>query len=166
METCLREVRGATVSVNVPFKLVSDVERAFEVGTIKSCTPDVKPLLPQLKLRALQGKPLRYSEASTGSRLTSLQLILLLFFARQRGTAATFVPRKHVGRYFLYIPTLDARVAVEDLRTLFSTLKRIEVNSAWWKPVGPPRVKTKSVIVIDFKRKANYRESARGAQWG
>ena len=157
LETCLREVRGAAVSAGVPFKLVSDVERAFELGTVKSCTPDVKPLLPQLKIRALQGKPFRYSEASTGSRLTSLQLILLLFFARQRGTAATFVPRKSIGRYFVYVPTLDAHVAIEDLRSLFAALKRMEVNGAWWKPVGPPRVKTNSVVVVDFKRKPNHR---------
>jgi len=135
----------------LPLRLVATVELAFERGTIRSCTPDLRQLLPELRARAARNGKLRYTELSSRERLISLQLILALFLAAQRGTAAAFAPYKHIKRFFEYYQVRDTALVLEDLRMLFSALGRMEVNGTWWRPARIRRAKSRNMIMVDFK---------------
>jgi hypothetical protein len=56
-----------------------------------------------------------------------------------------------VGRYFIYYPTKDTWVVIEDLKELYEALDRIEVNGSRWKLTGTRLVRARNLTVVDFK---------------
>jgi hypothetical protein len=151
MEMRLREVGGGSDGRGVPQRLVTAIELALELGKLRSSTPDVHPLLARARGRAVRGMLPRYAELREADRMLSLQLILFLFFSTQHGTAASFAPVKWVGRYFIYYPTRDTRVVIEDLKELYEALDRIEVNGSRWKLSGTRLVRARNLTVVDFR---------------
>jgi hypothetical protein len=151
MEMRLREVGVGSDGRGVPMRLVAAIELALERGKIRSSTPDVQPILARARDRAVRGTLPRYAELREADRMLSLQLILFLFFSTQHGTAASFAPVKWVGRYFVYYPTRDTWVVIEDLKELYEALDRIEVNGSRWKLTGTRLVRARNLTVVDFR---------------